>query len=349
MKFSSTATAVALSLGALASTSDAFTPVSFQKARQQSSLDFWVEDFATPPVPASSLEARVKDCLKNGSCDVQSMTMLVQELEALQNTCTEEGNQTLDECDVAMKDERDVWIHELEQLISSAAVNTMVMFLSSTSSSSSLEEEVQARLEDDKSSLQDLKALLAKLEAKHYECTEEGNQTLEECDLSVKADREHLIRQLERKIQNPSLAQIQASLGQTDDLSELTHLLSVLEYQTNMCTEEGYQTSDQCDLAEKEQRAELMQLLEEKITLTQTQTAQKTRHCMSYQLCNTQRLSKTLMDLEELSSMCTEEGNQTRSFCNLEAKEEREVLMESIHHQLDLAEAARMRDIVFQI
>jgi L-rhamnose mutarotase len=313
--------------------------------------------FSTPLVPPSSsplLEARIKDCLMEG-CNVEDTTMLLKELEDLLYACTEECNQTNDECDVFMKDQRDVWIKSLEDQISSTAVSARPISLSSAtkSSATSLEEQVKACWNDDNASkltLQDLKTLLVKLEAKHYECTEEGNQTLDECDLTVKADREHWIKQLERAIQNPSLQQIQASLEQGNcDLSELPHLLAVLEHQSNLCTEEGHQTSDVCDLAQREQRTELMQVLEDQILKTQTQTAKQTHHCMTYQLCNTQALSKTLHNLEEVSNLCTEDGNQTRSFCNLEAKQEREDVMERICHQLELAETALMKEVVFQI
>lgn len=358
--------AVVVSLAALASPSHAFAPLAMNKQNKRhqqgrivvpAPLFLWVDQFSTPLVPLSSsslLEARVKDCLMKGS-NVEDMAMLLKELEDLLYACTEEGNQTNDECDVIMKDQRDVWIKELEDQISSTAVSTMVTSLSSAtkSTATSLEEQVKACWNDDNDSkltLQDLKTLLAKLEVKHYECTEEGNQTLDECDVTVKADREHWIQQLERAIQNPSVQQIQASLEQgNSDLNELTHLLAVIEHQTDLCTEEGHQTSDACDLAEKEQRAELMQVLEDQILKNQTQTAQQTRHCMTYQLCNTQALSKTLHNLEELSSLCTEDGNQTRSFCNLDAKQEREDVMERIRHQLELAETALMKEVVYEI
>jgi hypothetical protein len=346
--------AVVVSLAALASPSHAFAPLAMNKQNKRhqqgrmvvlAPLFLWVDQFSTPLVPlssSSSLEARIKDCLTKGS-NVEDMAMLLSELEDLLNACTEEGNQTEDECDVIMKDQRDVWIKALEDRISST--------VATKSTAASLEEQVKAYDDkDSKLTLQDLKTLLAKLEAKHYECTEEGNQTLDECDLTVKADREHWIKKLEHAIQNPSLQQIEASLEQGNcGLSELTHLSAVIEHQTNLCTEEGHQTSDACDLAQKEQRAELMQVLEGQILKTQAQTAQQTRHCMTYQLCNTQALSKTLHGLEELSNLCTEEGNQTRSFCNLEAKQETEDVMERIRHQLELAETALMKEVVFQI
>lgn len=88
--------------------------------------------------------------------------------------------------------------------------------------------------------------------------TEEGNQTNQECDIVVKAQRDVWIRKLEHKISDP-MTLLRTKLKQgTHSLGELTDMLHILESQTDLCTEEGNQTNDKCDVIAKAKREDLM-------------------------------------------------------------------------------------------
>jgi len=362
----------------------AFSPRSMmmknKRLRSSSSLYLWVNDFSRNGPP--SLESRVEDCLQSLKLtppSTESIKALLQELENLQNDCTEEGNQTKEECDIALKEKRDKWTKALEEynnaLLNSAASTTAEnaeTILPVDSSSVPIEAQVQSCLEtasvqatvttrtfqplnlfhvlDMRQSLEDLQ----------NECTEEGNQTKDECDVVRMEERQALLLQLDEMVQSPTLAFVQATLDATQDkqddpdafFSVVTHWLTVLEEQTNLCSEEGHQTSSMCDLSTMEWRTDLTLRLETYLSQFQAQTVQRTQTCLQYQLCNVEALRSTYANLEELELLCTEEGNQTRSFCSLDAKEERQILMEQISHQLDLAQAAvqlENKDISFQI
>lgn len=331
--------------------------------RIASERSLWVDEqsYSIPPLgqpatAASSLEARVRACLAAPENNIPGMMGLLEELEALQNACTEEGNQTLDECDVTQKDARDAWKAALEARLTKAAASAMVAYVKATQGSLALKEEVMAYLsEDSTATTAQMEALVASLEALNYDCTEEGNQTNEECDVTLKEERDSWIKQLEAGIQNPSATRIRARLDATTDqeidLGDLTRMVAALERETDACTEEGNQTNEECDVWAKADREDLLLRLEERILARQAESARRTNQCLKYSLCDTAALQKTLRDLEALGNLCTEEGNQTRSFCSLEAKAQRDDLAARLEHELDLAQSAitQTRNVYFQI
>jgi hypothetical protein len=228
----------------------------------------------------------------------------------------------------------------MEEKITNTVASTMVIFMST---SSMIEDQVKACVDGDVAfTIKQMKVLLHALESLNIQCTEEGRQTDDECDISRKDQRDDLARKLQHKTQiRNCLDTGKCTLG------ELTHMLASLEKQNDLCTEEGHQTEDECDVLIKTEREDLMELLAEQITVKQSESAKKTKMCMQYKLCDTSALRKTLEDLEELTSICTEEGNQTRSFCSIEVKAQRDELMEQLGHELELAE--NIGESVFQI
>ena len=183
--------------------------------------------------------------------------------------------------------------------------------------------------------------LYEKLEEVFNTCTEEGHQTDEECDVEVKAEREVLMKRLDRKIRSPDMDLVKYTLKNQKDLSlgELTQMMTSLEDELNLCTEEGNQTNDECDVEVLAQREDLMAIVGERILTAQKETSSRTKLCMQYHLCDTKSLAKTLQNLETINNLCTEEGNQTRSMCSLDAKAERDELIAKLTHELELAQA----------
>jgi len=381
------------------------------KPSAASPLFLWVNDFSENG-PPSSLEFRVQDCLRSFQSphvpSIEAIRALLQELETVQNDCTEEGNQTKDECDITRKEKRDAWIEALEDyMVAFAAVmdasaggaddndrddggrdDASIAPIaasailpsaasSSASSSESLEAQVRACLETSSVratvttttsrplTLVHVLHMQRSLENLQNECTEEGNQTEDECDVVRVGERQSLLIELDEMLETPTLDLVQATLDQLDApdggggtsevspndwLSHFARWFQVLEEQTNLCTEEGHQTSDMCRVDTADRRSSLLLRLEGRIDGFQAQ-ATRSCCCSEYRLCDAEALERTYDSLEELESLCTEEGNQTRSFCSLESKEERLALMGRIAHQLELAGGIKSeeRDFSFQI
>ena len=334
--------------------------ISSPSKKVNSALNFWVDDHPIPPRTPSSvsktnkkvndLETRARTCLESSN-DVRYMNKLVESLEQVQYDCSEECNQTNDECDVTLKDERDVLINKLQEKINDVIASTMaVMFMTTTATASdSIEDQVKSCLNGQAGEFttDQMKVLVQRLEDMNSDCTEEGNQTNDECDIVVKAERDYLIKQLELKIDDMESSvdalmteiskQLASENKKASSLSQLTNWLQQLEKQNNLCTEEGNQTNEECDILIKDEREQLMELLATRISEQQTTTAQNTKNCTKYKLCDTSSMKKTLEELETLNFMCSEEGNQTRSFCDVEKWDERQEIMEALRHELELA------------
>lgn len=381
------------------------------KKSTSSTLFYWVNDFSKngPPstnaATSATLESRVEDCLMSLQLQLQSQSQLespsaesiiqalIQELEDLQNDCTEEGNQTNEECDIALKETRDKWTKSLEHTLTTLqakeataiktsiplATNTILPSVTSSWSSEPLEAQIQSCLQtasvqatvttttSQPLTLFHVLKMRQSLEDLQNDCTEEGNQTNDECDVLRMEERQGLLLELDQTLSSPSLELAQAtldqleldntaesdssSIGPNDWLSHFTQWLLVLEEQTNLCSEDGHQTSQMCDVELMERRSQLTLRLEDSIAQFQKQTVKATQNCLQYQLSNTPALQKTYANLEELELLCTEEGNQTRSFCSLDSKEERQALMEQINHQLDCLDHVQVqrKDVSFQI
>jgi hypothetical protein len=327
-----------LLIGTLTSTANGFSPSS--PFRPQSQLGY-VDEHASPTIGTSSasMESRVEAAM--ATADLVQMKKLLTEMYHWQDACTEEGNQLVEECDLVVKSEREVLMKNLEDKIASVFMSSAmtVMAISGGTIPTTLEDQVQACLSGTNSfSTQEMKSMLNRLEELQSDCTEEGNQTNQECDIVVKAQRDVWIKKLERKIADP-MAQMRSKLElKTCSISELTDMLHFLEGQTDSCTEEGNQTKDECDVIVKAEREELMELLEAQIVFQQSKASKSTELCLQYKLCDPAKLTKTYAELEELNNLCTEEGNQTRSFCSLEAKDQRDEMMAKLEYELNLAE-----------
>ena len=157
---------------------------------------------------------------------LETIEALVVKMEALQCECTEEGNQTKPSCDVLLKDERD------------RAIETLTVYMTAIRHQVSQEEQRQQlatkqvqHQEKTRSpvvpvvppvvattkrstpsfalgtirkcvktpgrhSIAEMQAMVSDLEAQQLLCTEDGTQTNAECDLDIKAERDHLMETL---------------------------------------------------------------------------------------------------------------------------------------------------------
>jgi hypothetical protein len=328
------------------------------KKSTSSTLFYWVNDFSKngPPstnaATSATLESRVEDCLMSLQSQLESpsaesiIQALIQELEDLQNDCTEEGNQTNEECDIALKETRDKWTKSLEHTLTTLqakeataiktsiplATNTILPSVTSSWSSEPLEAQIQSCLQtasvqatvttttSQPLTLFHVLKMRQSLEDLQNDCTEEGNQTNDECDVLRMEERQGLLLELDQMLSSPSLELAQATLDQLELdntaesdsssigpnywLSHFTQWLLVLEEQTNLCSEDGHQTSQMCDVELMERRSQLTLRLEDSIAQFQKQTVKATQNCLQYQLSNTPALQKTYANLEELELLC---------------------------------------------
>ena len=188
------------------------------------------------------------------------MTML-NDLEAVQFECTEEGNQTNSECDVEVKAEREALMLKLTRRIAKSRTDV---------------DKVKAYLESpEPCSVDAMMTMLHDLEAVQNECTEEGNQTNTECDIDLKAERETLILKLSRRIakSRTDVDQVkkcveEPGLCSVHDMVTMLHDLEAVQFE---CTEEGNQTNTECDVMVKAEREALIEKLTLQIEMAQEQ------------------------------------------------------------------------------
>merc|ERR1712151_675266 len=97
---------------------------------------------------------------------------------------------------------------------------------------------------------------------------------------------------LDEMLETPTLELVQATLDRMDApddetleispnawLSHFAQWFQVLEEQTNLCSEEGHQTSDMCNVDTMDWRSSLLLRLEDYIANFQTQA---THDCLEY-------------------------------------------------------------------
>ena len=263
---------------------------------------------------------KVKACLNSTEqpCSVDTMVTMLQDLEAVQFECTEEGNQTNTECDIDLKAEREALILKLSRRIAKSRTDV---------------DKVKACLESpEPCSVDAMMAMLQDLEAVQFECTEEGNQTNTECDIDLKAEREALILKLSRRIakSRTDVDKVKACLESPEQpcgVAAMVTMLNDLEAVQFECTEEGNQTNTECDIDLKAEREALILKLSRRIAKSRTDV-DKVKACLeSPEPCGVEAMMTMLNDLEAVQFECTEEGNQTNSECDVEVKAEREALM----------------------
>jgi len=255
---------------------------------------------------------------------VREWMMELESLEKIQNSCTEEGNQTNPECDLVAKADREARIDELTSRIALSRTDVdQVKECLSAPSPCSVEQMI---------------VMLADLERVNDDCTEEGRQTDAICDVELKAEREALIEQLSYAIakSRTDVDQVKACLASPTpcSLPQMMTMLADLERVNDECTEEGNQTDPLCDIALKAEREALIEKLSYQISKSRTDV-DKVKECLAGPTpCAMEQMMTMLADLERVNDECTEEGNQTDALCDVELKAEREALIEKLQSKI---------------
>jgi len=117
------------------------------------------------------------------------LSQFYDELEALTAACTEEASQTHPLCDVELKDERDAAMLQITNVLQEREKDR----LTNDVDMAALRTLLQTPWTQ---SFATLEALVARMEALQWECTEEDNQTKPSCDVLLKDERDRAIETL---------------------------------------------------------------------------------------------------------------------------------------------------------
>ena len=230
------------------------------------------------------------------SLTIPQLQQMQEELETLNNRCTEEGTQTNPECDVELKDERDYAILQIQLIVNErTGKNSKLKYV-----------DMEAVREIAKTPwiypLKTIRNHIEAMEILNCECTEDGNQTDVVCDVQLKDERDAAIetltlymksveamlktegtKQQKRKPNKPpkdskicrdarakndqvvvfDMGEIRDCVRHpgTKSTVEMQSMLAQLEAAHNDCTEEGTQTNPECDVEVKAERDALMESL----------------------------------------------------------------------------------------
>jgi len=227
------------------------------------------------------------------SLTIPQLQQMQEELETINNRCTEEGTQTNAECDVELKDERDYAILQIQLILNErTGKNSKLKYVDMEAVREIVQKPWIYPLDTIRSHIEAMEIL-------NCECTEDGNQTDPVCDVQLKDERDAAIEQLtlymksveamletegkpdeeERKpsstpatteICRDAHAKVVFDMGEIRDcvdhpgsksLVEMQAMLAQLEAAHNACTEEGTQTNPECDVEVKAERDVLMESL----------------------------------------------------------------------------------------
>ena len=233
------------------------------------------------------------------SLTIPQLQQMQEELETINNRCTEEGTQTNAECDVELKDERDYAILKIQLILNErTGKNSKLKYVDM--------DVVRAIVQ--KPWVYPLKTIRSQIEAMEIlncECTEDGNQTDAVCDVQLKDERDAAIEQLTLYMKSVETMLETEGVVKQDDSSMRK-------------PSETPQDSEIC----RDARAE-----DVKTVFDMGEIRDCVDHPGSKSLVEMQAM---LAHLEAAHNACTEEGTQTNPECDVEVKAERDALMESL-------------------
>jgi len=233
------------------------------------------------------------------SLTIPQLNRMQEELETLNNRCTEEGTQTNAECDVELKDERDYAILQIQLILNER-----------TGKNSKLKYVDMEKIRDIAAkpwihSLSTIRSSVEAMEILNCECTEDGNQTDPVCDVQLKDERDAAIETLTLYMKS-----VEAML-ETE---------GIVKDETKRKPDKTPVDSKICRDARAEDQAEVMVFDMGEIRDCVDQPGSK----------SLVEMQAMLAQLESAHNACTEEGTQTNPECDVEVKADRDALMESL-------------------
>jgi len=251
------------------------------------------------------------------SMSVGQLQQMYSELEKKNEACTEDSTQTNPECDIQLKDERDVAMMKITYVLQDrtqelALSNVVDMKLVN----SILKQPWTYPLSEIKTTIQSMESL-------NCLCTEEGNQTNAACDVQLKDERDSAIETLNlymKSVQNLVADANAATAAKAVAAShkEEARKLKILEEETR-----------KHNLSEKQERSLYAHIVEVAFDMGAIQDCVNNPGSKSIEV-----MKAMLTQLEVDTNACTEDGTQTNSECDVEVKAERDSLMESLVSQI---------------
>jgi len=233
------------------------------------------------------------------SLTIPQLQQMQEELETINNRCTEEGTQTNPECDVELKDERDYAILQIQLILNErTGKNSKLKYVD-------MEKVREMAAKPWIYPLGTIRKQIEAMEILNCECTEDGNQTDPVCDVQLKDERDAAIETLTLYMKSVE-AMLETEGIVKDDSKRKPDKIPV--------------DSEICRDARAEDQAEAM-------VFDMGEIRDCVDHPGSKSLVEMQAM---LAQLEAAHNACTEEGTQTNPECDVEVKAERDVLMESL-------------------
>jgi len=228
------------------------------------------------------------------SLTIPQLQQMQEELETINNRCTEEGTQTNPECDVELKDERDYAILQIQLILNErTGKNSKLKYVD-------MEKVREIAAKPWIYPLGTIRKQIEAMEILNCECTEDGNQTDPVCDVQLKDERDAAIETLTLYMKS-----VEAML-ETEGI-------------VNSKTKPDKNSVDSAIC--RDARAE------DRMVFDMGEIRDCVDHPGSKSLVEMQAM---LAQLEAAHNACTEEGTQTNPECDVEVKAERDVLMESL-------------------
>jgi len=247
------------------------------------------------------------------SLSVPQLIQFHDELEKLNLACTEECTQTDPLCDIALKDERDYAMVQIQNLLHERRNDRLKNYVDMDV----IRDMVKTPWTH---SLSTIQQTVSSMETLNCECTEEGNQTNPACDVVLKDDRDAAIETLN------------------------LYMKSVRNLASQVSQEELRKTKESKRLAKKSQQQERSRnarVEQQGATIAAAATATiefdmgEIRDCVNNPGSkNINEMKSMLTYLEAHQMACTEDATQTNAECDIEVKAERDWLMENLVSQI---------------
>jgi len=241
------------------------------------------------------------------SLSVPQLQEIYNELEKMNEGCTEDCTQTNAECDIVVKDERDVLMIQIQSIIQERSVEDALSTVVDM-------ELVHSILHTPWTyPLNEIKTIVLQLESLNYQCTEEGHQTNAACDIQLKDERDGAIETLNVYMKSVQTLVADATSAAAASTAASTH-------------KEKEETPV---VIEKKKRSSAYS------TFDMDDIHDCCLHNPGSRSLDT--MKAMLTQLESETNACTEDGTQTNPECEIELKAERDALMEVLVHQIQEA------------
>jgi len=235
--------------------------------------------------------------------------------EKMNEACTEDCTQTNYECDVDVKDERDVLMIQIQSILQERSVEDALSKLVDMDVVNSIVKTPWTH------PLNEIKNIIKSIESLNCQCTEEGNQTNKACDVQLKDERDAAIETLTlymKSVRNLIVADAAATHKKEEE-------------------EEEEEETRKRNLLEKQQQERSLDVhhVEEKSRIIAFAMDEIRDCCINNPGSKSIETMKAMLTyLEGQNNACTEDATQTNAECDVDVKAERDIFIEVLVNQI---------------